>query len=48
MKFLFDAQIPYGLKLFLLELGFDALHTDDLPLKEKTSDSEIREISVSR
>jgi len=48
MKFFVDAQLPYGLKLFLFELGYDTLHTDDLPNKEKTQDDEIRLISVSQ
>jgi predicted nuclease of predicted toxin-antitoxin system len=47
MKFIVDAQLPYGIALFLREKGFDALHTNDLPDKERTSDSEIRCISVS-
>jgi len=40
-----DAQLPYGLKLFLASLGHAALHTDDLPNKEQTSDSETRSLS---
>jgi len=47
MKFLVDAQLPYGIALFLRNKGFDALHTNDLPNKEYTTDSEIRTISVS-
>ncbi|WP_396171541.1 DUF5615 family PIN-like protein [Flavobacterium sp.] len=45
MKFVVDAQLPYGLKLFLKDSGYDAIHTDDMPNKEKTSDSEIINIS---
>ena len=41
MKFIIDAQLPYGLKLFLNENGHDALHTDDMINKERTLDSEI-------
>jgi predicted nuclease of predicted toxin-antitoxin system len=44
MKFLVDAQLPYGLALFIRSKGFDALHTNDLPNREYTSDSEIRRI----
>lgn len=45
MKFLVDAQLPYGLKQFIESEGFDAIHTNDLPLKEKTTDQEILNIS---
>ena len=47
MKFLVDAQLPYGIALFLRDKGFDALHTNDLPDKEYTTDSQVRNISVS-
>ncbi|MDR2148914.1 MAG: DUF5615 family PIN-like protein [Tannerella sp.] len=47
MKFLVDAQLPYGIALFLRDKGFDVLHTNDLPDKECTSDSRIRSISVA-
>ena len=47
MKFIVDAQLPYGIALFLREKGFDALHTNDLPDKERTKDSQIRSIAVS-
>jgi len=47
MKFLVDAQLPYGIALLLRDKGFDALHTNDLPDKERTSDHQIRSISVS-
>ncbi|TAK50445.1 MAG: hypothetical protein EPO28_00320 [Saprospiraceae bacterium] len=42
MKFLVDAQLPYRLVKFLKAKGYDAIHTDDMPDKERTSDSEIR------
>ena len=45
MKFLVDAQLPYRLSQLLRERGFDSIHTDDLPDKERTSDEEIRTIS---
>ena len=45
MKFIIDAQLPYGIKRMLNETGFDVIHTDDLPQKERTTDSEIRNIS---
>ncbi len=45
MKFIVDAQLPYGLKLYLKDNGYDAIHTDDMPNMERTSDSEIINIS---
>ncbi|HWR32738.1 MAG TPA: DUF5615 family PIN-like protein [Chitinophagaceae bacterium] len=48
MKFIIDAQLPYGLKTFLVSLEHDAIHTDDLPLKAETPDSAINEISKSQ
>lgn len=48
MKFLIDAQLPYGFKQHLNSIGHDAIHTNDLPLKEKTPDSEINIISVEQ
>lgn len=45
MKFLVDAQLPYGLKQFIESEGFDAIHTNDLPSKEKTTDKEILKFS---
>jgi predicted nuclease of predicted toxin-antitoxin system len=46
MKFIVDAQLPYGIVSFLRDKGFDALHTNDLPDKERTSDNQIRNIAV--
>jgi len=48
MKFLVDAQLPYQLADFLNELGFDAIHTENLPHKERTHDKEIRELAYSQ
>lgn len=45
MKFVIDAQLPFGLKLFLKDNGYDAIHTDDMPNRERTSDSDIIKIS---
>lgn len=45
MKFVIDAQLPYGLKNFLKDNGFDAIHTDDMPNRERTTDKEIINIS---
>lgn len=48
MRFLVDAQLPYSLSSFLNWRGMDAIHTDDLSGKEKTTDTEIRLISVEQ
>ena len=45
MKFIIDAQLPYGLKLFFSDNGIDAVHTDDMPAKERTTDKEIIKLS---
>jgi len=42
IKFIVDAQLPYSLALLLKGKGFDVIHTDDLPNKERTADNEIR------
>jgi predicted nuclease of predicted toxin-antitoxin system len=41
MNFLIDAQLPERLKYWLIEKGFDAIHTNDLPKKHLSSDLEI-------
>ena len=41
MKFIIDAQLPFSLKIMLIAIGHDAIHTDDLGDKERTSDNEI-------
>ena len=41
MKFLIDAQLPKRLALWLNEAGHDALHTLDMPLKNKTPDQAV-------
>lgn len=47
MKFIVDAHFPYHLAKFIRAKGLDTLHTDDLPLKERTSDREIRRIAAA-
>jgi predicted nuclease of predicted toxin-antitoxin system len=37
MKFIVDAQLPMEIARILKNRGFDAIHTDDLPDKEKTT-----------
>ena len=39
MKFLIDAQLPRRLAGRLREVGFDAIHTLDLPLANRTPDA---------
>ncbi|NEW84702.1 MAG: hypothetical protein GZ094_20365 [Mariniphaga sp.] len=46
MKFLIDAQLPSKLSKHLQKRGLDAIHTDNLPGREFTTDKEIREISI--
>ena len=46
MKFLVDAQLPRRLAKRLREAGFEAIHTLDLPLGNRTSDSEINALSI--
>jgi predicted nuclease of predicted toxin-antitoxin system len=46
MKFIVDAQLPVALSKFLTNKGFDAVHTDQLPNKELTTDKEICDISI--
>ncbi len=45
MKFLIDAQLPKQLAVKLRNKRFEAIHTFDLPLGNRTSDTEINEIS---
>ncbi|OAI18905.1 hypothetical protein A1507_08350 [Methylomonas koyamae] len=46
MKFLVDAQLPRQLAVGLNWRGHDTLHTLDLPLGNRTSDTEMNRISV--
>ena len=46
MKFLLDAQLPKKLSEFFKWKGYDAIHTLDLPDKNRTTDSQINEISI--
>ena len=48
MRFIIDAQLPFSLKKMLVDFGHDAIHTDDLGDKERTSDNEIREVSENQ
>ncbi|MDQ3746414.1 MAG: DUF5615 family PIN-like protein [Acidobacteriota bacterium] len=46
MKFLVDAQLPRRLVRRLREAGHEALHTLDLPLGNRTTDTLIIELSI--
>jgi predicted nuclease of predicted toxin-antitoxin system len=46
MKFLVDAHLPRRLVFWLREIGHDAKHTLDLPKGNRTTDREIKRISV--
>ncbi len=46
MKFLVDAQLPKVLAEFLCGKGYAAIHTLDLPDKNRTTDKQIIEIAV--
>lgn len=48
MTFLIDANLPFRLANNLKTKGYDILHTDDLPDKERTTDKEIRNISIQQ
>jgi predicted nuclease of predicted toxin-antitoxin system len=48
MKWLIDANLPGRLAIVLTKKGYDILHTDDLPNKERTKDNEIREIAMDQ
>jgi predicted nuclease of predicted toxin-antitoxin system len=40
-RFLVDAQLPYRLALALRQLGYDVVHTRELPNSNRTTDAEI-------
>ena len=46
MKFLVDAQLPKRLVRYLQSKGYDAIHTQDLPQGNATSDTDINAISL--
>ncbi len=41
MRFLIDAQLPRRFVIWIAGAGHDALHTLDLPLKNRTPDNEV-------
>lgn len=46
MKFLVDAQLPRRLVYRLRDAGYYALHTLNLPLRNRTEDVEINELCI--
>ena len=46
MTYLVDAQLPYLLAEVLRQRGYDVVHTDDLPDKDGTSDTFIRQVAT--
>jgi predicted nuclease of predicted toxin-antitoxin system len=46
MKFLIDAQLPMRIAHLLEKLGYDVIHTKNLPLQNATPDSEINKLSI--
>jgi predicted nuclease of predicted toxin-antitoxin system len=46
MKFLIDAQLPMQIASLLENLGYDVIHTKNLPLQNATPDSEINKLSI--
>ncbi len=47
MKFIVDAQLPRSLAAFIRSLGYDVLHTSELPRGNDTTDGEINRLSLS-
>lgn len=47
MNFLVDAHLPKRLALQLSAAGHDSIHTLDLPLRNRTPDAVINEISLA-
>jgi predicted nuclease of predicted toxin-antitoxin system len=46
MKFLVDAQLPRRLVKRFREAGLEAIHTLDLPMGNRTPDTEINALSI--
>jgi predicted nuclease of predicted toxin-antitoxin system len=48
MKFLVDAQLPKLLAALLQDKGYDAIHTSNLEMQNRTLDKEINLISIQQ
>jgi len=46
VKYIIDAQLPKSICWIFNSRGLDTIHTDDLPDKARTTDDQIREISI--
>jgi len=46
MKRLVDAQLPIRLANHLRQMSVEALHTSELPLRNRTPDAEIKHLSI--
>lgn len=47
MRFIIDAQLPFRLKTWLVNEGFNTIHTADLPGANETEDLSIADIAES-
>lgn len=47
MKFLVDAQLPRRLAHVLCSVGYNTLHTRDLPARNETTDQKITRIAIA-
>jgi len=48
MKILIDAQLPARLAHHLRRRGLEVLHTSDLPLGNRTTDEELKRLSLTQ
>ena len=48
MKFLVDAQLPKSLSDFIMQKGYDSIHTLELAAKNQTTDHEINKIALNQ
>jgi predicted nuclease of predicted toxin-antitoxin system len=48
MKRLVDAQLPIRLANHLRQMSVEALHTSELPLRNRTPDAEIKHLSITQ
>lgn len=46
MKFIVDAHLPIKLAHHLREVGYDVVHTSELPLGNKTRDGDLNDLSI--
>jgi predicted nuclease of predicted toxin-antitoxin system len=47
MNLLVDANLPFKLVVLLIKKGYNVIHTDDMPNKERTTDKEIKKFSAN-